>query len=42
MRPADPRANNLRVFVVTSAVRHIRFLGTTAEPLVDRPLALVG
>jgi hypothetical protein len=42
VRPADPRANNLRVFVVTSAVRHIRFLGTNAEPLVERPLALVG
>jgi hypothetical protein len=29
--PADPRANNLRVFVVTSAVRHVRFLGATHE-----------
>ena len=29
LSPADPRANNIRVFVVTSAVRHVRFLGTT-------------
>ena len=29
--PADPRANNLRVFVVTSAVRHVRFLGASHE-----------
>ena len=29
--PADPRANNLRVFVVTSAVRHVRFLGANHE-----------
>jgi hypothetical protein len=41
VRPADPRANNLRVFVVTNAVRHIQFLGTNAEPRVERPLALV-
>lgn len=25
MFPADPRANNLRVFVVSSAVRQVRF-----------------
>lgn len=29
--PADPRANNLRVFVVTSAIRHVRFLGANHE-----------
>jgi hypothetical protein len=29
--PADPRTNNVRVFVVTSAVRHVRFLGQTAD-----------
>jgi len=41
VRPADPRANNLRVFVVTSAVRHIRFLGGTSEAPPERPLQLV-
>jgi hypothetical protein len=29
--PADPRTNNVRVFVVTSAVRHVRFLGPAAN-----------
>jgi hypothetical protein len=29
--PADPLANNIRVFVVTSAVRHVRFLGGSTE-----------
>ena len=37
LSPADPRANNLRVFVVTSAVRHVRFLGNATEP-VSSPL----
>jgi hypothetical protein len=42
LNPADPRANNVRVFVVTSAVRHVRFLGTTSEqPPAARPLQLV-
>ena len=41
VRPADPRANNLRVFVVTSAVRHIRFLGTSSEAPAERTLQLV-
>lgn len=26
LSPADPRGNNLRVFVVSSAIRHVRFL----------------
>lgn len=29
--PADPRTNNVRVFVVTSAVRHVRFLGQSTD-----------
>lgn len=29
--PADPRTNNVRVFVVTSAVRHVRFLGQSMD-----------
>jgi hypothetical protein len=41
LNPADPRANNVRVFVVTSAVRHVRFLGTTSEPEPARALQLV-
>jgi len=41
VRPADPRANNLRVFVVTSAVRHIRFLGGTTEAPAERTLQLI-
>ena len=36
--PADPRANNLRVFVVTSAVRHVRFLGANHERTNGRHL----
>jgi hypothetical protein len=36
LNPADPRANNLRVFVVATAIRQVRFLETTAEG--DRPL----
>jgi hypothetical protein len=39
--PADPRANNLRVFVVTSAVRHVRFLGANYEKTSGRQLELV-
>jgi hypothetical protein len=39
--PADPRANNLRVFVVTSAVRHVRFLGASYERTSERQLQLV-
>jgi hypothetical protein len=39
--PADPRANNLRVFVVTSAVRHVRFLGANHERATTRHLHLV-
>jgi len=39
--PADPRANNLRVFVVTGAVRHVRFLGANHERTSDRHLHLV-
>ena len=39
--PADPRANNLRVFVVTSAVRHVRFLGANHERTNGRHLQLV-
>ena len=31
LSPADPRAANLRVFVVRSAVRHVRFLGPTTD-----------
>lgn len=31
LTPADPRANNVRVFVVTGAVRHVRFLGATPD-----------
>jgi hypothetical protein len=38
--PADPRVNNLRVFVVTSAVRHVRFLGNTSEPALPSMLQL--
>jgi hypothetical protein len=43
LNPADPRANNIRIFVVTSAVRHVRFLGTTGtttDQSTDRPLQL--
>ena len=29
--PPDPRTNNVRVFVVTAAVRHVRFLGQTID-----------
>lgn len=39
--PADPRANNLRVFVVTSAVRHVRFLGANQERASGRHLQLM-
>lgn len=31
LMPADPKTNNVRVFVVTAAVRHVRFLGQTTE-----------
>ncbi len=41
VRPADPRANNVRVFVVTSAVRHIRFLTATSEVSGGRELNLI-
>jgi hypothetical protein len=41
LNPADPRANNIRIFVVTSAVRHVRFLGTTSDQSTERPLQLV-
>src|SRR5262249_24081304 len=41
VRAADPRANNLRVFVVTSAVLHIRFLGANADAPTDRLFQLV-
>jgi hypothetical protein len=41
LNPSDPRANNIRIFVVTSAVRHVRFLGTTADQATERPLQLV-
>jgi hypothetical protein len=36
LNPADPRANNLRVFVVATAIRQVRFIEATAEG--DRPL----
>lgn len=38
LTPADPRANNLRVFVVTGAVRHVRFPSATRD--VDAAPAL--
>jgi hypothetical protein len=31
--PVDPRSNNLRVYVVMSAVRHVRFLGNVGDPV---------
>jgi len=31
--PVDPRSNNLRVFVVMNAVRHVRFLGNVGDPV---------
>ena len=40
LSPADPNGNNVRVFVVTSAVRHVRFLGNTTEPAAGRLLQL--
>ena len=33
LSPVDPRANNLRVFVLMSAVRHVRFLGNATEAI---------
>jgi len=30
LSPVDPRANNMRVFVLMSAVRHVRFLGNAS------------
>ena len=33
MSPVDPRSNNLRVYVVMSAVRHVRFLGNVGDPV---------
>lgn len=33
LSPVDPKANNLRVFVLMSAVRHVRFLGNATEAI---------
>jgi hypothetical protein len=32
----DPRGNNLRVFVLMSAVRYVRMLGSSNEPIRAR------
>ena len=36
LSPVDPRANNLRVFVLMSAVRHVRFLGNASGTIINR------
>jgi hypothetical protein len=36
LSPVDPRSNNLRVFIVMSAVRHVRFLGNVGDPVRGR------
>jgi hypothetical protein len=36
LSPVDPRGNNLRVFVLMSAVRYVRMLGSSNEPIRAR------
>ncbi len=36
LSPVDPQSNNLRVFIVMSAVRHVRFLGNVGDPVRNR------
>jgi PilZ domain len=38
LNPADPRVNNLRVFVVATAIRQVRFLDSAGGGNGDRPL----
>ena len=34
--PADPKSNNMRVFVILSAVKNIRYLDSTQKSFADR------